>query len=173
MALTDKQEVFVAEYLKCWNAAEAARRAGYSERHARHIGYQNLTKPHVAEAIEQRKQELLMSAEETLIRLTEQARAEYSEYITDEGTVDLTKLVDAGKAHLIKGIKNTKHGKNIEFYDSQSALSLIGKYHKLFSDRIEHTGADGGAIEYRDVSELSDEQLEAIASTGSDGAAQT
>ena len=33
--LTKKQEVFVSEYLSCFNGAEAARRAGYSESRAR------------------------------------------------------------------------------------------------------------------------------------------
>ena len=43
MALSKKQRVFVEHFLRCWNAAEAARRAGYSERSARHIGCENLS----------------------------------------------------------------------------------------------------------------------------------
>ena len=51
MGLTRKQRIFVSEYLQCWNSAEAARRAGYSEKTARMIGQENLTKPYIAAVI--------------------------------------------------------------------------------------------------------------------------
>lgn len=44
MALTEKQARFVAEYLVDLNATEAARRAGYSEKTAYAIGFENLRK---------------------------------------------------------------------------------------------------------------------------------
>ena len=40
------------------NATQAAIRAGYSEKTAKEIGHENLTKPHIAAAIEQRMGEL-------------------------------------------------------------------------------------------------------------------
>jgi len=51
MALTAKQERFVAEYLKDGNATRAALAAGYSEHTARSTGAENLTKPDIAAAI--------------------------------------------------------------------------------------------------------------------------
>lgn len=51
MALNPKQQRFVAEYLKDLNATQAAIRAGYSEKTARAIGAENLTKPDIAAAI--------------------------------------------------------------------------------------------------------------------------
>jgi len=50
--LSNKQKVFVAEYLKCWNATEAALRAGYSARSAAVIGCENLEKPCVREIVD-------------------------------------------------------------------------------------------------------------------------
>lgn len=50
-ALTPKQQRFVAEYLIDLNATQAAIRAGYSERTAKAIGCENLTKPNIAAAI--------------------------------------------------------------------------------------------------------------------------
>ena len=44
MALNEKQKAFAEYYAACFNAAEAARKAGYSERTARTIGQQLLTK---------------------------------------------------------------------------------------------------------------------------------
>lgn len=134
MALSAKQRVFVEEYLATWNATEAARRAGYSEKTARSIGHENLTKPDIAEEIRNRIAERTMGADEVLVRLAEQARSAYAAYITPNGTVDMAGLVRDGKAHLIKAIKETQFARNIEFYDAQAALVHIGKHHKLFID---------------------------------------
>lgn len=49
--LNPKQQRFVAEYLIDLNATQAAIRAGYSERTARAIGAENLTKPDIAAAV--------------------------------------------------------------------------------------------------------------------------
>lgn len=50
-ALTMKQQRFVDEFIVSGNAAEAARRAGYSERTARQIAAENLSKPDIKAAI--------------------------------------------------------------------------------------------------------------------------
>lgn len=53
---------------------------------------------------------------------------------------------------------------------SDTLLIFLLKAHKprMYRDSVkhEHTGADGGPIQYRDVSELSDDELAAIASAG-------
>lgn len=49
--LTPRQALFVREYLKCLNATEAARNAGYSAKTAMWQGPQLLQKPHVAAAV--------------------------------------------------------------------------------------------------------------------------
>jgi len=55
--LTPKQERFVSEFLVDLNATDAARRAGYSSKTAAEMGYENLRKPHIAEAIAKAKAE--------------------------------------------------------------------------------------------------------------------
>jgi phage terminase small subunit len=55
--LTPKQQRFVQEYLIDLNATQAALRAGYSERTAKSIGQENLTKPAVKTAIQQAMQD--------------------------------------------------------------------------------------------------------------------
>lgn len=51
--LTGKQQRFVEEYChpRCRNATEAAIKAGYSEKTAKEMGYENLTKPHIKKAV--------------------------------------------------------------------------------------------------------------------------
>jgi len=53
--LTAKQERFCEEYLIDLNATQAAIRAGYSERTAKAMGCENLTKPYIAEKIAEMK----------------------------------------------------------------------------------------------------------------------
>ena len=56
--LTPKQEKFVDYYIETGNATEAAIRAGYSQKTARSVGAENLTKPYIKEYIEKRNKEL-------------------------------------------------------------------------------------------------------------------
>ena len=145
--LTDKQRVFIEEYLRCWNATEAARRAGYSAKTARQIGEENLSKPDIADAIKQRIAEKAMSADEVLLRLAMQARGEQDAFAESDGRggifINLQKLYDAGLGHLVKSI--TRDGKTnritkVEFYDAQAALLHLGKHHKLFTEKVEMAG---------------------------------
>ena len=127
MALTNKQRVFVEEYLRCWNATEAALKAGYSKRTAAVIGSENLKKPNIAAEIEQAVSERSMNADEVLVRLAEQARGEYAEYIDEWGVVDIKRMHEDGKGHLIKKVTLTRHSRTVEFYDAQAALFLLAK----------------------------------------------
>lgn len=45
--LTPKQKKFCEYYIQTCNAAEAARLAGYSEKSAKEVGSENLTKPNI------------------------------------------------------------------------------------------------------------------------------
>lgn len=128
--LNDKRKVFVEEYLKSWNATDAARIAGYAYPNVE--GSRLLANASIAAEIKARLTDKVMSADEVLVRLSEQARGEHANYISATGFVNVPLMVAEGKAHLIKGIKETQFGKVIEFYDAQAALVHIGKHHKLF-----------------------------------------
>jgi len=80
--MTRKQQIFIDEYLKCWNAAEAARRAGYSVKTAYSIGHELLNKPEVEAAIQARLEEVHMGADETLQRLADMARGDMGEFLS-------------------------------------------------------------------------------------------
>ena len=139
MNLSPKRRAFVEEYLRCWNATEAARRAGYSERSANPTGSRLLANDSVKAYIEERLAEKVMGADEALLRLAEQARAEYAAYIMSDGAIDLDRMIADGKGHLIKGTRWSSEGRLIvEFYDAQAALALLGRHHALFTDKIEH-----------------------------------
>jgi phage terminase small subunit len=134
--LTDKQRVFVFEYLTCWNATEAARRAGYSEESARQIAAENLSKPYIKAEIERRMAEKAMPADEVLARLADQARGSIGEFVgTDEGGMpNGFSLANNRPLHLVKKVSVTDKGWSFEMYDAQAALVHIGKHHGLFSN---------------------------------------
>lgn len=83
--LSPKERVFVAEYLIDLNAAAAARRAGFSAKTAKEIGYQLLGKPHVQEAIAaamaERARRAEVTADMVLEHWSELARADPNDVI--------------------------------------------------------------------------------------------
>ena len=155
--LTSKQAAFIEEYFLDFNATRAAQRAGYSQKYnvAAATGSRLLKNAKVTERIRQRFQESAMSADEVLARLAEQARGEGAQYLDGSGDLDFVTLADDEKRHLIKKVTDTKYGKTVEFYDSQSALALIGKHHALFTKRTENFNVD--------LTQLTDDQLERLA----------
>jgi len=166
MALSKKQSAFVELYLTHWNATKAAILAGYSERSARSIGSENLTKPDIQAAIQARLAELTMSADEVLTRLTQHARGSMAPFLRRDTDGDLYgfDLSDTQPLQLIKKASITRRRQKddrdqmvtvetvtIELYDAQDALQLLGRHHKLFVDRTELTGKDGAPIEVSDA----------------------
>lgn len=71
--LTDKQIRFCEEYLIDFNATQAAKRAGYSEKTAYSIGVENLRKPEIQNYIEKLQQELKEQTEIKLDNIIDEA----------------------------------------------------------------------------------------------------
>jgi phage terminase small subunit len=85
MNLTPKQQAFVDEYLVDLNGAQAAIRAGYSEKAAKEIAAENLTKPNVKAAIDaailSRSKKTERKASDVLADVQELARTAKAEYM--------------------------------------------------------------------------------------------
>ena len=183
--LTSKRKIFIEEYLRCWNGAEAARRAEY--KHPRQQASYLLTIPNIQEAIKERIAEKIMSADEVLVRLGEQARSEQTAYLNTDGTIDLEKLIEDGKAHLVKGTKWDKDGNLIvEFYDAQSALVHVGKHCRIFKDEVDlniHGVVATSEASMSELAKMDDDELDqyianleaiqAALGTGEKGAPET
>lgn len=160
--VNNKQRAFIKEYLRDFNGSKAAIRAGYSRKSAYAIGSELLKKPEIQKAIRQDLEERLMSADEDLKRLAEMARGDMGDFLDISSMsyqLDLNKAKELGITHLIKKVRQKtvttvdKDGHEeetntieIELYDAQEALNSIGKYHGLFVDRTELTGAAGKAL---------------------------
>ena len=126
--LNMKQQAFVDEYLKDFNATQAAIRAGYSEKTARSIGSENLKKPDIARAIKAAVAERAMGADEVLLRLADIARGSLDDCIDDTGAINIVKAKEAGKLHLVRRYSSSERfGDEVELYDKLKALELLGK----------------------------------------------
>ena len=141
-----KRKAWLEEYFKCWNATEAARRVGY--KWPEKNGPRNKLK--LQAEIDARLDEMAMSANEVLARLGDIARADLGDFLTDGGLLDLSKIKEDGKTHLIKKYKITQNALGqlkyeIELHDAQSALQHLDRY---------HGGAESGPIENKLVIEV-------------------
>lgn len=98
--LTSKQKAFCDYYIECGNASEAARRAGYSEKAARQIATENMTKPSICAYIKERTDALdaerIASANEVLRFYTSVMRGEEKDsFGLDVGIADRLKAADS------------------------------------------------------------------------------
>ena len=168
MSLNSRQQKFVELYLQNLNATRSAIDAGYSEKTACSIGWENLRKPEIKDAISRRLSETAMSPEEVIKRLGEHARGSVSSFLTqddDNISIDLTTPQAKANLHLIKKITQRRIIRtkgddeeiddttlSIELYPADGALNTLAKYHGLLTDytgrngekdklQIEHSGA--------------------------------
>jgi phage terminase small subunit len=153
--LTTKQRAFVEHYLSCWNVSEAARRAGYANPY--NNGHRLMEYDGIKAAIATRLTELKMGADEVLARLSDHASGSLRPFIRRgyDGELRGFDLSDEQPLHLVHKVSLTTRTMkddvteekiSIELYDAQAALALLGRHHRLFADKIEHSGADGAPL---------------------------
>jgi phage terminase small subunit len=166
--LNDKQKRFADEYVgPCnLNATRAAVAAGYSKKTAYSIGHNLLKTPHVRAYIDQQLSLVAGSPSEVLTVLSRQMRGAVGDLLTDDGRIDMRELKARGLDSLIRKIdvKETvvpaagngppqiERTYKVELYDAQSAAVQLGRIHKLFTDKIEHSGVNGMPLIPKDIS---------------------
>ena len=111
--LTPKQQRFVEEYLIDLNATQAAIRAGYSEKTAKEIGSENLTKPNIAKAIQEAQESLSNKTQLTVDIVVQGLLKEAQDYA--EGSTQSARV---------------------------SAWAHLGKHLGMFKDKLEHDISD-------------------------------
>lgn len=86
--MTDRQKRFAEFYASCGNSAEAARRAGYSERTARTIGAKLLTKVDIAAYIRRLQDEAAAARVADMLEVKET----WTEILRDSAAKDADRL---------------------------------------------------------------------------------
>ncbi|MFF2529816.1 terminase small subunit [Brevibacillus sp. NPDC058079] len=99
-SLTEKQRLFVLEYLRDFNATRAAMAVGYSKKTAYSIGWENLRKPQIQAEIKCQKEamtdEFGMSVQRIVAEYMKIAFADISEYV-EFGQQDIPMCTEEGQ----------------------------------------------------------------------------
>ena len=139
-SLNWRHQMFIERYLTHFDQYKAYEEAGWKSDNIDSMKMRAariLRDPLVRKAITLRFDVHRMTAEETLVRLAEQARGEGAAYLDERGRLDFEKLKKDGKLHLVESVKQTKYGLEVKFYNAQRALELMGKVHSLFGDKTD------------------------------------
>lgn len=168
--LTPKQKRFVEEYLVDLNATQAAIRAGYSQKTARKIGQENLTKPdiqnEIQKAMDKRSERTEITADMVVEQLAKIGFADIKDVVTwgeKEYTLGFNKKKgEAIKARgivlevrpsdevdgtILSEISETQNhqGKKVvvKLSDRMRALELLGRHLGMFKDNVRIDGNIG------------------------------
>ncbi|HAM49507.1 MAG TPA: terminase small subunit [Nitrospiraceae bacterium] len=159
--LTPKERLFVAEYLKYFNATKAASEAGYSKKSARAIGAENLTKPHIIEALaksrqslEKREEDALLDAHRTERLLDICMTFNPKDYFDKDGNFKPIQDLTADQAYAISEIARieTELGTQIKlkFVDRLEAIGKKMKRLGMMKDMSETTVHSGFPANYEE-----------------------
>lgn len=119
---TPKEALFIDKYFETnFNATQAAKEAGYSEKTARSIGSENLTKPDIKAEIEKRLKELHLDADGTKAIISKIAKGNANKYLK----VVLVPRPTTVQRHLSEFINDLK--KEIAFESQYAALAGLSE----------------------------------------------
>ncbi|MCG1911489.1 terminase small subunit [Staphylococcus epidermidis] len=140
--LTPKQERFANEYLKTLNVTQSAINAGYSSNSAHVTGSRLLRNEKVKDYIQSKKDEIIddtiLTAKETLYLLTKSAvgdETETKEVVVKKGTFE--RNPDSGRMNLVYNEHVETVDVPIKPSDRMKARDLLGRYHSLFTEKVD------------------------------------
>lgn len=165
----NKQDLFVKEYLKDLNATQAYIRAGYkfkNENVAAASAAKILRNPKIQEKIQKAMAEREKRTEITQDRVLKE--------IANLAFTDRTGIVNLNNNRLIiknfdeltpeqkaciSGVKETKYGIEVTFYNKEKALEMLGRHLGMFNDKVK---IDGEMTVNNPFTELTTEELRKI-----------
>ena len=142
-----KQKRFCDEYLIDLNATQAAIRAGYSVNDAKEQGYENLTKPHIQEAVAksmaERSKRTGVNQDRVVLELAKIAFVKMTDIVDDHGRIKGTATDD--DLACIESIKykesDNEFGGSVErevkIGSKLKALELLGKHLGMWNDKVD------------------------------------
>ena len=150
--LTDKQKMFCREYLVDLNATQAAIRAGYSQKTARSIAQENLTKPDIGEYIQQlmkeRSDRTNVTADKVIQEIAKMAFFNMQDVLDENGAMKSLEEWEredlAAVQEIVEDVVKTEDDgsqvlkRKIKLSDKKSNLEMLGKHLKIFTNQIDH-----------------------------------
>jgi phage terminase small subunit len=141
MALKPQHAQFVAEFLTCFNAAEAARRAGFEAKNARAHACRLVARADISEALavalEARIKGAEIRSEWVLRELANIARSDLLDLVDEKGSLKSLKDIPEHARRTISKFKVTEYPdgrvvQEIGLWDKIAALDKLGRHLKLF-----------------------------------------
>lgn len=155
MALTAKQQRFVAEYLVDLNATEAAKRCGYSAKTAKQQGSRLLTNADIAAAVAagtaRQLEKTELTAEMVKERLRLLAFQDIRKLFDEAGNLRPIHQLGDDAAAMVAGLevikKNAAAGDGVidtvhkvKVVDAVKPLEMLAKHFGLLVEKVEHSG---------------------------------
>jgi phage terminase small subunit len=160
MPLKPRHSAFVDQYLVDFSGTQAAIRAGYSAKTAAQIGSRLLRNASIATEIERRREKSAAKVgltRERVLRETELiAHSNLTDFLVDSATGNVT-LREGAPADAWKAVASISRtpgmfgvAVKIQLWPKGEMVKMAGKHLNVegFGDRVEHTGKDGGPIQY-------------------------
>lgn len=156
-ALPPKQQLFVTEYLaNGFNGTKAAIAAGYAKGNADTQASRMLAMTKVRAVIDARKQKMIakreITAERVLDEIAKMAYIDPRKFFNSDGSLVPVHELGEDTAMGLAGFEaresrvdgfHVANIKKIKIADKRGSLELLGRYLKLFTDKVEHSGSLG------------------------------
>ncbi len=149
MALTEKQQRFVEEYLIDLNATQAAIRAGYSVKNADKIGSELLGKTRVAEAISKkiadRSKRTGINQDRVVLELAKLAFVKITDIVDSQGKIkakakeDDLACIESVKYKKSESETGSSVEREVKIASKLKALELLGKHLGMWNDKLDVT----------------------------------
>lgn len=147
MSINEKQQRFCDEYLIDLNGTQAAIRAGYSEKTARQMGSENLSKPDIIEYLNSKRAEIAEKAELSQEWVLRRLKEISDRCMTAEPVMKFD--------YEEKQLKETGEY-TFDSSGANKATELIGKHLGMFVNRVDLTTKDESLNAKRPVMLLPD-----------------
>lgn len=172
--LSPRRARFVEEYLIDLNGARAAIRAGYPPRTANVRAAQLLAirsvRAAVDEAIARRAARAEVKQDDVLRELMRIAQSDPADAFNDDGSLKPMRDMSVETRRAIASVETDELWggvgedraqigitRKVKFWPKTQALEALGRHLKMFTDKSEVTGKDGGDLVVRVVTEAADD----------------
>ena len=154
--LSDKQQIFIREYLVDHNATQAAIRAGYSKRTADRIGHQLLKKLEIQDALTEamldRSSRLEITADDILRELWILAKSDPTMFEFADGMIKTKEGVPEEMTRAVASVKIKADGhKEFRLWSKPESLkTLVGSFETLLAVGKAQSGGDAVVLDLND-----------------------
>lgn len=144
--LTDKEKLFIIEYLVDFNATQAAIAAGYSKKSARQLAARMLSKEYIQAAIKIEVDKILSNNRTLALKVVRECEkiafgkiSDIMEFDDEGVTLKSSKDIDTSTIESVSFDESyTQNGvtrkKRVKQYSKEKALEILAKYTTLYTD---------------------------------------